>query len=538
MLLGRPYRDDQARIAIQVLPHLLGCEVFQQYGPTVSRFRVGHWELAAAALVTALALWLSSPSLGWGVVGFLIILAGAWSAVRERGVGAMLAAGVGVAAAAAALSTSLEVRAVERRWPEVRESLIARASARLDATLAEAVDLARDVARRAAMLQPETRGRAFELLSDLVSDAPPEHGVVILDSEGVPWSWGGRHRVPPRRSLRELSARITPFYVVLEARRQSGPRTVVSHVVLAADSAVPDRGRTVASRFTRETAAALEFFAPGAAPSNTDVFDYCLPACAPQPGAPPPDTLFSVRAVPPAQGTLKLEKTAEGARWTAALAIGVLGLLVVCGGPLARWGGVLGVVALLVFSPAGERLGLAPLFSSAFYFVDVFGPLSASAGALGLVGAVLVIAVVQLGRPRARRPRWVTVVAGVLVVGLPYGMWTLAQGITPPSTGEGLVLWLSWQVPLAVIGAAVGLWAAALLERPDRTSGAGSAVLAGVAAAGLGVVGVWSRGSQRVPGPCGTQRCGSPWCSSRCVPRRARGSSPPLASCLALGRRC
>src|SRR5262249_19515489 len=148
------------------------------------------------------------------------------------------------------------------------------------------------------------------------------------------WAWGGRRRLPPESGRSELYARITPFYVVLESRRQAGARVAVGHVLLRADDAVPDRDASVAAQFQRETGASLEFYAPGSAPFRTDVFDYCLPSCTAPPGV--ADTIFSVRTVPPAQGPFKLELLAAGGRQVAWIAVITALLLGIFGGIGAR----------------------------------------------------------------------------------------------------------------------------------------------------------------------------------------------------------
>src|SRR5439155_809385 len=69
------------------------------------------------------------------------------------------------------------------------------------------------------------REGAFERVGDATrfgSRTPGvERGVVILTPDGEPVAWAGRHRFVPARDTAELRAVITPFYVSLEARRQT-----------------------------------------------------------------------------------------------------------------------------------------------------------------------------------------------------------------------------------------------------------------------------------------------------------------------------
>jgi signal transduction histidine kinase len=455
------------------------------------RLRIAHWELAVAAEAVVLGLWIDEPGVAWAVVACALAVCVAAAAARSRKLGALATAVAAVAAAVAMLGTSLRVRAVEQRWLEVREALIQQASERLDATLGAAVDLARGLAAHAADLEVETREEAFAALDGVVTTVPPEHGVVILDETGRPWSWAGKYRVPPRRDTTELSARMTPFYVLLEARRQMGSWSAVGSVLLAADSAVPDQGQTVASHFVRTTGASLEFYTPGSAPLATDVFDYCLPSCTPVAGEAAPDTLFSVRTVPPSQGSYKLGLVAGGARWGTLLTLATLALLALAGGATARWVGVVGFAVALIVTPAGQHVGLDPLFNSAIYFHRWLGPLSASAGALLLAAALAVVALGRGARRHPRRTKVGTVLAGLLVLAAPYFLWTLARGITPPATGVGVRLWLSWQVSLAIVGVALGLAAALLLGSDDGVRRRGWTAWGAVAwAAALAVVGL------------------------------------------------
>jgi hypothetical protein len=294
----------------------------------------------------------------------------------------------------------------------------------------------------------------------------PEHGVVLFDHTGRPTAWAGRHRVPVTLPRDELDAFITPFYAVLTARRQHGPWTAASQVLLAADSAVPDREQSVADRFARRTGVRLEFFAPGTARALwTDVFDYCLPEC--RAAGVVPDTLFSVRAVPPAQGERKLQLVAGGQRWTAIAATLAFVLIAVLGSAMARYAAALGVVGTCLFTPAGEHLGLGDAFSPATYFFEPLGPLSASAGALFLTASLAMVAAAGLWRWGFTRRRLGQGLALALVVATPYALSSLAGGITQPGGGVPLVLWVSWQVTITAAAGALLALAAALLRAPE-----------------------------------------------------------------------
>src|SRR5207247_2658069 len=88
-----------------------------------------------------------------------------------------------------------------------------------------------------------------------------ERGVVILAPDGEPMAWAGRHRFLPAPDTAELRAVITPFYVSLEARRQTqGGGVAVGSVLLDAAPAVPDRERAVSAQFERAHGVTLRFY--------------------------------------------------------------------------------------------------------------------------------------------------------------------------------------------------------------------------------------------------------------------------------------
>ena len=467
MLFRRTDGKDQPGVAGEVDPDLVRREPLEQKRMAVSRTRISHWEPAVAVEAVLLAVWSREPSFWIALAGAVVGIAVVVLALRTRRTGATAAALLALAAGLAAFAVSRQVRAVERHWPEVREALIQRASRELDRELGAAAFAARRAADSAAAAVLQPRPEAFRQLEAALTAESPEQGAVVVDEEGRPWIWGGRHRVRLEANDRELSAHITPFYVVLEARRQVGPYTALGHVVLAADSAVPDRDRMVASQFAAETGFALEFYVPAEAPSTSDVFDYCLPSCEPLGGVAAPDTLFAVRAVPPSQGSRKLEILRDGERWVAILTTLTLLGLVAFGGSVGRWGGMLGLPGLLVLTPVGDHLALGPLFSSATYYLGVLGPLTASAGALMLVSAVAAVALLQLRR-RASLPRIPAVVPALVAAAAPWLILQLSRGISPPATGTSMGMWVGWQVALTLAGAAVLLSAMVLFGRREH----------------------------------------------------------------------
>ena len=391
----------------------------------------------------------------------------------------------GVCAAAAALNASCRVRRVETHWPDVREGLVLSAGQELDETLSRAVQAARALADTAVRAAAAPSPQAFRRLQRTMGRGGPERGVVLLDSTGTAVAWAGRHRIEPVPQGPALDARITPFYVILEARRQLGPYVGVGQVVLAADSAIPDRSATLAESYMRRTGTALAFYSPASASAPGDVFDYMLDADGVV------DTLFSVRTIPPDQGTFKLQLEAAGARRTSWLLVATLVLLVAVGPASARWLGLVAAAVLLIATPVGTWMGLARLFSAATYYLDVLGPVSASAGSLMAAAALGLILLVPLARRGLSLGRASTLLAGPLVVAFPFVMRYLANGITPPSTDIGVGMWLSWDTTLCLAGVVI-LLAAALVVRGKRTARvpAWVSLVAAVWAAGSAALGL------------------------------------------------
>jgi hypothetical protein len=163
--------------------------------------------------------------------------------------------------------------------------------------------------------------------------------------------------------------------------------------------------------------------------------------------------------------------------------------------PAERFAVLGGVLWLAVRAPVGGALNLQPYFSPATFFRPLLGPLSGSAGALALAGALLTIAGVWLWRRQLPR-RWYGVALGaVMLLASPYLISSLGRGITPPAGGVSVGLWLSWHLAILLSAAALIVPTAALfrgsgLERPSARRIAAGVVIA-AAATTVGVL-VWS----------------------------------------------
>src|SRR5438552_4061774 len=336
-----------------------------------------------------------------------------------------------------------------------------RDSSQLKDALAVAVTEARRLAGRGMTAALLTREAAFDELREAVVSGTRgvERGVVILAPDGEPLAWAGRHRFVPARDTAELRAVITPFYVSLEARRQTpGGGSAVGSVLLDATPAVPDRDHALSARFEAAHGVALRFYAPGLAPRGDDVFDFCPTRC--EPGA----TLLSVQPALPTQSDAKLAALGA-ATGRAGAALALVLLLVVVTAPAGRWRWLVTVAAAWTVARAmQDSTRWAGLFSPASFYRPMLGGFSASAGALTALGVVLLLTAAAVWRRGFARRWWSLAGAGLLVLAAPYVVRYFGRGITPPAGGVGFALWMSWEVAIATSAMALVLAAAALVR--------------------------------------------------------------------------
>src|SRR5205823_5361949 len=173
---------------------------------------------------------------------------------RPRGVAPGAAALACLVLGAVVVAGTLEVRRIECCWPQVRAGRIPRDSSDLKDALAAAVAEARRLAERgmtAALLPREAQFARLAEAMQARGQAPGvERGAVILGRDGEPLAWAGRHRFVPAPDTAELRAVITPFYVSLEARRQTqAGGTAVGSVLVDAAPGAPDREDAVSALF-------------------------------------------------------------------------------------------------------------------------------------------------------------------------------------------------------------------------------------------------------------------------------------------------
>src|SRR6266566_3976425 len=491
VLFAGAHGHQQPRVAREGGAHRVGGENAQVQ-------RQAHVVIAGWLATLATAEWLRSDSGAWAVLAALAGLVGVALTIRPLAprhkmslVAAFTTLLLGVILAVGAL----RVWRIECCWPALRERLVTSASRSLQVSLGQAIAEARRLAQRGATAAPLAREAVFERLGDAVaSGVPLERGAAVLavGADSTTIAWAGRHRtIPAAKDTTELQTVMTPFYAVLEARRQAQAATSVGSVLLSAAPAIADADRSVAAKFARAHGVSLRLFPPGQGPRDSSVFEICTPRTLPSQACAPGDTLFSVQMIPPAQGDAKLAAVTQTA-WLARLGIAVLLAVLLLAAPPGRWRW--GVLLVAAWTLLRAPVGPAALFSPATFYRPVTG-IGTSAGSLLVAGVLVLVAAGSLWRRGLRRTWLGVVAAALLIVAAPYVVRYFGRGFAPPASGVSLELWLSWQAALAVTAMAPILLAAALVRggaEPERGSWALPAACAWGAVAAIGGLWLWS----------------------------------------------
>src|SRR2546430_2948444 len=408
----------------------------------------GHAVIAGGLASIAAAEWLRSGAAVWAWVAALAGLAAVALAVPLRRQWLPLAAALASLALGIVLAAgAFQIWRIECCWPAIREKRVTAASRALQSSLDDAIAEARRLAERGANAALLPREAAFDRLDDAVTvgGSPIERGAAVLASgpDPHPIAWSGRHRTIPALDTTELQAVMTPFYAVLEARRQTQGGVAVGSVLLSAAPAVPDGDRALAATFAREHGVTLHFFPAGMGPRDSNVFEICPPPAGCEHG----DTLFSVQTIPPSQGDAKLAAVAQTARLAGITLTILLVILLIAAPPgVWRWGVVLSAAWTLLRAPAGP----SALFSPATVYPPPARVVRPPPRSVFVGGFLPPLAPGGRWRRGARRRWWHVAVAGLLVLAAPYLVRYFGRGIAPPAAGVNLGLWLSWQAALAV----------------------------------------------------------------------------------------
>jgi signal transduction histidine kinase len=462
--------------------------------------RQGHVVIAGCVASLATAEWLRGEAAAWALLALLFGVAALVLAARPPAPRPKLAVVVAVLSLVlgGVLATgALRIWRIECCWAAWRESRVPGTTRALQRSLGSAIAEARRLAERAAAAATLPRPAMFDQLrEDIGGRQAIERGIAVLaaDSGATPIAWVGRHRTIPQppSDTTELQAVITPFYAVLEARRQTHAGVAVGNVLLWAAPAIADGDRSIAAAFAREHDVSLHFFPAGLGPRDSSVFEICPPPTGCEQG----DTLFSVQTIALSQGDAKLAALARTEGLARILLIAMLVVLLVAapartdGGWGTRW-----IVAFVgAWTVLRAPLGPAAWFSPATFYRPVAGIIGTSAGSLFVSGVLLLLGAAWLWRRGVPRRWWGIGLATILILWAPYAVRYFGRGIAPPATGVSLGLWLSWQSALAVTAMAIILLAAALVRgasEPTRVNRALPAACAWGALAAIAGLWLW-----------------------------------------------
>ncbi|MEO8634202.1 MAG: ATP-binding protein [Gemmatimonadales bacterium] len=447
--------------------------------------RRAAWLVMAATVVAA--EWLRQPAPWWGIVAVGLTIIGLLLA-RRAGLRVWLVAVATGAVASAIVLGQSHMGRVAAEWPVERERRVTEVFRRLSRELHATLLQVDNLARSALPLADADRTVAFSHLDRELPRDGPEMAVAILDPTGMPWAWAGRQRLVPEPEGDSLAARFTRFYAVLESRRRApSGRVVVATVLVWADSAVPRPDRSLAARFGAEAGVQVEVFPPGGAPPSRDVFDYSEPTTAGD------RLLFSLLPVAPEEAAVQTEVNNAAAAGVALTLVLLLAVgLVTAQASLERFLLLATLLWAVLRAPLGAAVGFDDLFSAGTFFRGSFRPFSSSAGNLLVTGSVLLILGVWLWGRRGPLPRWGAAIGVLLLLATPYLISDLGRGISPPVTGVPPDLWITWQVSLTMVTAAIVLLAGALVWRALPLTGGpgwiGVGAACGIAAAAAGLL--------------------------------------------------
>ena len=271
-----------------------------------------------------------------------------------------------------------------------------------------------------------------------------ERGVVLFRHDSA-WAWAGRIQVAVDDAPIGLDVKNTSVYLELRCTLQLGDfrATAVSLI-----EALPP-GDRLATTLAAEVAQASDlagfvFSAPSSGPLEADVLPYAVGA----------DSLFDFRPVAKEQAALE-EDIQERARVFAGLSLGIaLFAFVIAGWRSTREIGLrlsaLGVVLFAIaLAPLNQFSARTRLFDPAAYYAQIGGPFTASAGALGITSAIVLLGLIAVIRRRKRGVSIALAIGTVAVVaGGPFLLGNLSRGIETPTGGVDWALWLIWEIPI------------------------------------------------------------------------------------------
>ncbi|MEP6508007.1 MAG: ATP-binding protein [Gemmatimonadales bacterium] len=321
-----------------------------------------------------------------------------------------------------------------------------------------------------------------------------ESGLIVID-RGVPIAWSGQLKTSAIRPQVGTSVVSTPFYTVLQVVVGRADRLVVAsalvhaeepanRLAIALDDRIASRGLVDAFRFGTSS------------DSNGELIRSAS-------GAP----LMRIDASPVSAGLVRFaasEKTRE--RGTVVLIIGLVVMLALSWtkrrGIWYRIAALAIAMMAIALVPWNNFSNYARAFDPAYYYLSEGGPLTANAGVLLMFATLLlpgVFAITRAGRVSvAKSIAWVLSggAAAAGVVATRGG----AEGISVPTSGSTLVLWMLWEIPVFLVCFALWLtsaWFARVARGKSGAPGLRAATFIAALAGTLAVIVIWQETTEQ-----------------------------------------
>jgi len=335
-------------------------------------------------------------------------------------------------------------------------------------------------ATRTALDAPANAESAFAFVRKLPKGR--ESGLVILEN-GVPLAWSGQLKAALTDSSPGTTVVTTPFYTVLQVAVSRGTRRVIGSALIHAE---PPANRIAIALDDRISSRNLvESFRFGLPSDSSGELIRSVS------GAP----IMRIDATPVSAGLVDFAGAAKTrARGTILLAAGVLLMLALSWSDRRAVGFRIAALAIAVVAialvPWNNFSNYARVFDPAYYYLSWGGPLTANVGVLTMVTALLVLGVFAITRSRKiSLPRLVAWPLSVVAAagGLLATMGG-ASGISLPTYGSTLPLWLWWEMPLFLTCFALWLTSAWLARVGSGKNGAPQFRTAAVIATAAGVL--------------------------------------------------
>jgi len=321
-----------------------------------------------------------------------------------------------------------------------------------------------------------------------------ESGLVVLDN-GVPLAWSGQLRTGPTSLRSGTTVVFTPFYTVLQVVVSRGDRRVVGSALVHAE---PPANRIAIALDDRIGARNLvESFRFG--PPSDSTGELIRTAS----GTP----LVRIDATPVSPGLVDFAASGKTrARGTVVLLIGLVVMLALSWMKRRAIGYRIAALAIALVAislvPWNNFSNYSRAFDPAYYYLSAGGSLTANAGVLMMSATLLVLGVFAVSRAKrvsvAKPLAWV--LCGVTAIAGLAATMAGAEGISLPTSGSTLLLWLIWEIPVFLICFAfwlISAWFVRIARRKPGTPSLRMAALVATIAGSLAAALVWQETTEQ-----------------------------------------